>query len=78
MEPVFNRDPIFNNETFHNDEERKNTTAHRNAPTFGEQNDANDSLQTNGMISVDALMLTGLMHCKGTNKQKAKAFYIIV
>ena len=31
-----------------------------------------------GLISIDALMLAGLLQCKGTTYEKARAFYVIV
>ena len=69
--------PHFVGDTFENNTDRK-ADDQKEPPTFGTDGAADSYQASAGMISVDALMLAGLLQCKGSNKEKAKCFYVIV
>ena len=62
------------------DEEQK--TEKGGPPTFGDSNAEQflsaRSQASSGWISIDALLLKGILACKGSNLEKAKCFYMIV
>ena len=47
-------------------------------PEANKLNPSEDIDPSNAWVSVDALMLIGLLLCPGTNLEKAKCFYMIV